>query len=150
LIYFTVITILFPLLTNREGGGGAHPRNLFCFLWKFAVYSFRLPLKLNTELARTAEQSILPQTMGLLFSALEILGSYLNQENGPHIFLTTLLRPTRQIPKDYMLGTPHPTVGRYTTQHNTTHSPVVVWACLDSKRANDKEPPKYTVEIAQL
>ena len=119
----------------------AHPRNLSCLLWKFALYYFRLLQKLHTELAITAEQNVLPQTVGLLFSALEILGSYLSQENGPHVFLITFLRPTR----DYMSGAAHPAIGRYTTP-----SPVVTWASLDSKRANDKEPPKYTVEIAQL
>lgn len=123
----------------------AHPRNLSCLLWKSAVCYFRLLLKLNTEQARAAEQNVVPQTVGLLFSALEILGSYLRQENGPRVFVIAFLRPTRQIPRDYMLGTQHPTIGRY-----TTHSPVVMWSWLDSRRAKGKGPPKYTAETAQL
>ena len=38
-----------------------------------------------------------------------------------------------------------PAIGR-----RTTHSPVIMWASLDSKRTNVKEPSKYTAEIVQV
>ena len=114
-----------------------HNRMFCCYcknrITMFYCYCRNRRTECFAVIARIAEQDVLPHAVALLFSALEILGSYLSLENGPHVFLIAFFRPTR----DHMSGTPHPAIGRY-----TTHSPVVMWASLDSKRANDKESPK--------
>jgi hypothetical protein len=118
LLYFTVITILFLLLTNTEGGGSSQKFVLLvvdirCLLFSSSAKTWYWTSKnRKTECCAPGSGTTVHWSTDHWFIS--------KPRKRPSCLLNSFLGPTRQIPRDYMLGTQHPTLGRYTTRHDTT------------------------------